>query len=68
LAKLLHHFGFQLLIIDTENQFISSGFAKEIAREGSGSYYYLPSGVMSNTRMSSFTNKAVHDSLIDDSV
>lgn len=42
MAKRAGAAGIQTLVIDTENQFVSTGFAKEIAAAASGKYYYLP--------------------------
>ena len=42
MAKKLGAAGIQLLVIDTENKFVSTGFAEEIAKAGNGKYYYLP--------------------------
>ncbi|XP_059665354.1 magnesium-chelatase subunit ChlD, chloroplastic [Cornus florida] len=41
-AGKIYKAGMSLLVIDTENKFISTGFAKEIARVAQGKYYYLP--------------------------
>lgn len=42
MAKRCGAAGFQLLVIDTENKFVSTGFAEEIAKASQGKYYYLP--------------------------
>ncbi|KAJ4972424.1 hypothetical protein NE237_005523 [Protea cynaroides] len=46
-----------LLVIDTENKFVSTGFAKEIARVSQGKYYYLPNA--SDAVISATTKEAL---------
>ncbi|GER41069.1 magnesium-chelatase subunit ChlD [Striga asiatica] len=58
-AGKIYKAGMSLLVIDTENKFVSTGFAKEIARVAQGKYYYLPNA--SDAVISSTTREALSD-------
>jgi magnesium chelatase subunit D len=44
MAAKVYAAGMNLLVIDTENKFVSSGMAEKLAQKACGKYYYLPNG------------------------
>ena len=58
IASAIRSLDLQLLVIDTENKFISSGFAKEIAERAGGHYFYLPKAT--EGAIATMTRSAIH--------
>lgn len=59
IASKLHALDLQLLLIDTENKYISTGFLADVAQHACGKYYQLPKA--SQRDIAAMTQAALHE-------
>ncbi|MBF2097431.1 MAG: magnesium chelatase ATPase subunit D [Gloeomargaritaceae cyanobacterium C42_A2020_066] len=59
IATRLQSLGMQLLVIDTENKYISTGLGKELAHRAAGRYYHLPKAT--DAALAQVTRSAIAD-------
>jgi magnesium chelatase subunit D len=61
IAARIRALGMQLLVIDTERKYISSGLAQEMAEQAAGNYYHLPQA--SDTTLATMAQEAIATSI-----